>query len=78
MKVVVIGGGPGGFSAAMVARKLGAEVTLIERTDAMGGLGLVAGIGMLGMSHFVLTEEKALGGADLVDIFIEQGWQTIH
>ena len=69
MKVVVIGGGVSGFSAAMVAKKTGAEVTLIERTDALGGLGLVAGIGMLGEATPIYAEEKALGGGDLIDIF---------
>lgn len=34
--VVIIGGGPGGYEAALVARRLGAEVTLVER-DGMGG-----------------------------------------
>lgn len=35
-RVVIIGGGPGGYEAALVAAQLGAEVTLIE-TDGMGG-----------------------------------------
>ena len=67
MKVVVVGGGGGGFSAAMVAKRVGAdEVVLIERTDMLGGIGLVAGIGLFGTGAFVgLTEEKALGGASL-------------
>ena len=35
-RVAVIGGGPGGYEAALVARQLGAEVTLVER-DGIGG-----------------------------------------
>jgi dihydrolipoamide dehydrogenase len=34
--VVIIGAGPGGYEAALVARQLGAEVTLIDR-DGIGG-----------------------------------------
>ena len=35
-RVAVIGGGPGGYEAALVARQLGAEVTLVDR-DGLGG-----------------------------------------
>lgn len=35
-RVAIIGGGPGGYEAALVARHLGADVTLIER-DGLGG-----------------------------------------
>ena len=31
MKVLVIGGGPGGYVAALRAAQLGAEVTLVEK-----------------------------------------------
>ena len=34
--VVIVGGGPGGYEAALVARQLGAEVTLVDR-DGIGG-----------------------------------------
>jgi dihydrolipoamide dehydrogenase len=36
MKIVVIGGGPGGYVAAIEAAQLGADVTLVEN-DALGG-----------------------------------------
>ena len=36
MRVAVIGGGPGGYEAALVAAQLGAQVTLAER-DGLGG-----------------------------------------
>ncbi len=35
-KVVIIGGGPGGYEAAHVAAQLGAEVTIVD-TDGVGG-----------------------------------------
>ncbi len=35
-RVVIIGGGPGGYEAALVAVRLGAEVTVVER-DGIGG-----------------------------------------
>lgn len=42
MKLAVIGGGPGGYVAAIRAAQLGAEVTLIEK-NAMGGTCLNVG-----------------------------------
>jgi len=35
-RVVIIGGGPGGYEAALVAAQLGAEVTVVDR-DGLGG-----------------------------------------
>ncbi len=35
-RVVIIGGGPGGYEAALVARQLGAEVTVVD-SDGIGG-----------------------------------------
>ncbi|MHB8511039.1 MAG: NAD(P)H-quinone dehydrogenase [Actinomycetota bacterium] len=36
MKIVVVGGGPGGYEAALVASELGAEVTIVDR-NGLGG-----------------------------------------
>lgn len=42
-KVVIIGGGPGGYEAALVATQLGAEVTLIEK-DGIGGAAVLTDV----------------------------------
>ena len=36
-KVMVVGGGPAGVEAAISAKKMGHEVTLVERTNQLGG-----------------------------------------
>ncbi|KTF12399.1 dihydrolipoyl dehydrogenase [Pseudoalteromonas sp. H105] len=42
-QVVVLGGGPGGYSAAFRAADLGLEVTLVESRDTLGGVCLNVG-----------------------------------
>lgn len=67
-KVVVIGGGWSGCAAALTARKAGAEVVLLEKTDMLLGLGNVGGI-MRNNGRFTAAEENiALGAGDLFDI----------
>ena len=39
-RVVILGGGPGGYEAALVAAHLGAEVTVVER-DGLGGAAVL-------------------------------------
>src|SRR3712207_8119761 len=39
-RIVIIGGGPAGYDAALVAAQLGAEVTVIER-DGIGGASVL-------------------------------------
>ncbi|MFC4565817.1 NAD(P)H-quinone dehydrogenase [Nocardiopsis mangrovi] len=39
-KVVIIGGGPGGYEAALVAAQLGADVTVVDR-DGIGGASVL-------------------------------------
>ena len=64
-KVVVIGGGWAGCAAVLSAKKAGAEVILLEKTDCLLGTGLVGGI-MRNNSHLTAAEEMiALGGGDL-------------
>jgi pyruvate/2-oxoglutarate dehydrogenase complex dihydrolipoamide dehydrogenase (E3) component len=37
MRIVIIGGGPGGYEAALVAAEAGADVTLVTREQGLGG-----------------------------------------
>lgn len=68
MNIVVIGGGWAGCAAALAAKKQGAQVTLVERTDMLLGTGLVGGI-MRNNGRFTATEELiAMGGGDLFQL----------
>jgi len=62
-RVVVIGGGWSGCAAALAARKAGAEVTLLEKTDMLLGLGNVGGI-MRNNGRYTAAEENIALGAD--------------
>lgn len=39
-RIVIIGGGPGGYEAALVAAQLGAEVTVVD-CDGLGGASVL-------------------------------------
>lgn len=68
VKIVIVGGGWAGCSAALSAAKAGAQVTLLERTDMILGTGLVGGI-MRNNGRYTATEEIiAMGGGDLFEI----------
>jgi hypothetical protein len=68
MKVIVIGGGWAGCAAAISAKKAGAQVILLEKTDMLLGLGNVGGI-MRNNGRYTASEELiALGGGDLINI----------
>jgi hypothetical protein len=67
-KVVVIGGGWAGCSAAISAKKAGADVIILERTDLLLGLGNVGGI-MRNNGRYTATEEAiALGASELFEL----------
>ena len=73
--VVVVGGGPAGFSAAIAARREGASVTLIERYPYLGGLaagGMVLvlddmhngdEVTTIGICSEMIERMEAVGGA---------------
>lgn len=67
-KVVVIGGGWSGCAAALAAKKAGANVTLIEKTDMLVGLGNVGGIMRNNGRHTAAEENTYLGAGELFQI----------
>ncbi len=68
MKIIIIGGGFSGCQAAIQARKMGAEVDILERTDMLLGVGNVGGI-MRNNGRFTASEELSfLGAGELIDI----------
>lgn len=62
MRILVLGGGPGGYSAAFEAARLGAEVTLVERSR-LGGTCLNCGCiptkAILRSAHIVKATREA-------------------
>jgi len=61
----VVGGGFGGCAAAAAARKAGAQITLLERMEVVGGWARLTG--RLDHKYFPVREELGLMGGD--DIF---------
>ena len=48
-RVVIVGGGPGGYEAALVASQLGGEVTLVD-SDGLGGSAVLLVAAVLGLA----------------------------
>lgn len=66
-KIVVIGGGIAGVGAAVGARKAGADVTLLERTDQLLGVAKVCGGMGLGGRKVQEVELGAMGAPEIDD-----------
>jgi hypothetical protein len=75
--VAVIGGGPGGLSAAIAAGRAGARTIIVERSSVLGGAA-ASGLGILG--YLDRSGNKALGGIaqELIDRLIEVGGSPGH
>lgn len=71
MRIVVVGAGWAGISAAYEAKRCGADVLLIERTDMLLGTGLVGGIIRNNARYTVFEELKAMGVKELINLIDE-------
>ena len=82
--VIVLGCGPAGMTAALAAHDAGAKVTILERSDRIGGTGAVSGgviwvadnprqraAGMSDSREEALSYFRALDHGDLVDDTLE-------
>src|SRR5690554_6526581 len=75
-QVVVLGGGPGGYSAAFRAADLGLETVIVERYSTLGGVCLNVGcIPSKALLHTVAVYEAA---KDLQTQGIQFGEASIH
>jgi len=63
--IVIIGSGPGGYEAALVARQLGATVTLIDR-DGIGGSAVLTDC--VPSKALIATSNAMLAVADSGDL----------
>lgn len=67
-KVIVVGGGWAGVSAAISAKQAGAEVHIFEKTDLLLGLGNVGGIMRNNGRYTAFEELQVLGLNEFVDL----------
>ena len=74
-KLIIVGGGWAGCSAAVVARQVGASVTLLERTDMLLGTGLVGGI-FRNNGRYTAAEEVALLGNPIFELLDKNSLHT--
>jgi hypothetical protein len=65
MAIVVVGGGLSGCAAAAAAARAGVEVILLEKTDMLGGLGLLSGLSGGDGGTVALEEAKVMGAGDI-------------
>lgn len=86
-KIIIIGGGPAGYPAALEAARLGAQVTLIEK-DKLGGVclncGCIPSKSLLDAAHKfallpTLSSWSQDGAADLAaQLFAKRDWAKIQ
>ncbi len=67
-RIVIVGGGPGGYEAALTGAQLGAEVTLVERTG-VGGSAVLTDV--VPSKTLIATAEAANAIGDAADLGVQ-------
>jgi pyruvate/2-oxoglutarate dehydrogenase complex dihydrolipoamide dehydrogenase (E3) component len=67
-RVAIVGGGPGGYEAALVASRLGAEVTLVER-DGPGGSAVLTDC--VPSKTLIATSDLLTGGRSAAELGVD-------
>jgi len=75
-EVLVVGGGPGGLSAALAARRAGADVILCERYGCFGGVITTVGMETLGWYRYEGTVEGNGVGLEMERLAVRMGGTT--
>jgi pyruvate/2-oxoglutarate dehydrogenase complex dihydrolipoamide dehydrogenase (E3) component len=75
-RIAILGGGPGGYEAALVAAQLGAEVVVVER-DGLGGACVLADC--VPSKTLIATSESmtAFAGSDALGVRLRDGGHTV-
>ena len=60
--VLVVGGGPAGFAAALAARRRGADVLLVEQFGCLGGISTAGGHNHICLFSAWGSQERVVGG----------------
>jgi hypothetical protein len=76
--VIVVGGGPSGFMAAIAAGRLGAKTLLVERYGFLGGMATSAALGPISPFHY--GDEQVVVGLpqEFVDRMVQAEGSTGH
>jgi hypothetical protein len=77
-EVIVVGGGPSGFIAAIAAARNGARTLVIERYGFLGGMATAAALGPISPFHY--GDEQVIVGIpqEFVDRMVADGGSTGH
>lgn len=74
--VLVCGGGPAGFCAAVAAARAGAKTLLVEQTNCLGGIATAGGHNHLCLYTSWSSKERVVGGipVEMVDRAVDLGF----